>query len=70
MKALSILIPSRNEMFLERTIEDILENIEADTEVITVLDGNWTKHPISQNEREYHKTFKKHRSKSSNQHCL
>lgn len=41
MKDLSILIPSRNEMFLTKTIEDILANIEGDTEVIAVLDGVW-----------------------------
>src|SRR3989338_3299936 len=48
---LSILIPARNEMFLSRTIEDILSNIEADTEVIAVLDGAWVDPPIPQNER-------------------
>lgn len=36
---LSILIPARNEEFLELTIKDILRNIEADTEIIAVLDG-------------------------------
>jgi glycosyltransferase involved in cell wall biosynthesis len=41
MPDLSILIPSRNEMFLQRTIEDILEHIEGDTEIIAVLDGYW-----------------------------
>jgi glycosyltransferase involved in cell wall biosynthesis len=51
MPALSILIPSRNEMFLARTIEDILKNIEADTEVIAVLDGIWADPPIPQHER-------------------
>ncbi len=39
---LSILIPARQEMFLARTIEDILKNIEGNTEVIAVLDGAWT----------------------------
>ncbi len=48
---LSILIPARNEMFLARTIEDIIANIEADTEVIAVLDGAWADPPIKQNER-------------------
>ena len=38
---LSILIPARNEMFLARTVQDILEHIEADTEVIAVMDGYW-----------------------------
>lgn len=51
MKDLSILIPARNEMFLARTIEDILKNIEADTEVIAVLDGAWADPPIPQHER-------------------
>src|SRR3990167_1466340 len=51
MKDLSILIPSRNEMFLYRTIEDILANIEADTEVIAVLDGSLADPPIPQHER-------------------
>lgn len=39
MYDLSILIPARNEMFLGRTIDDILENIEGKTEIIAVLDG-------------------------------
>lgn len=51
MKDLSILIPSRCEMFLVRTIEDILQHIEADTEVIAVLDGAWAEPPIPQHER-------------------
>ena len=38
---LSIVIPARNEMFLKQTIEDILKNIEGDTEIIAVLDGYW-----------------------------
>ncbi|OHA15784.1 MAG: hypothetical protein A3A10_00085 [Candidatus Tagabacteria bacterium RIFCSPLOWO2_01_FULL_42_9] len=48
---LSILIPARNEMFLARTIEDILQHIEADTEVIALLDGEWSDPPIPQHER-------------------
>ncbi|MDO8619474.1 MAG: glycosyltransferase [Candidatus Daviesbacteria bacterium] len=51
MKDLSILIPARNEMFIGRTVEDILSNIEADTEVIVVLDGKWSEPPIPQNDR-------------------
>ena len=51
MKDLSLLIPSRNEMFLKNTIEDILKNIEADTEIIAVLDGQWAEPQIEQNER-------------------
>ena len=37
----SILIPSRNEMFLAKTIEDLLQNIRGKTEIIAVLDGQW-----------------------------
>lgn len=48
---LSIIIPSRNEQFLARTIQDILENIEADTEIIALLDGEWADPPIPQHDR-------------------
>jgi len=46
MRDLSVLIPSRKEMFLKRTIESVLENIRADTEIIAVLDGAWADPPI------------------------
>lgn len=39
MTRLSVLIPARNEMFLSRTVADVLEHSEADTEVIAVVDG-------------------------------
>lgn len=48
---LSLLIPSRNEMFLKDTIEDALKNIEADTEIIAVMDGAWADPPIPDHER-------------------
>lgn len=38
---LSILIPARNEMFLRQTVEDALSHIEADTEIIAVMDEKW-----------------------------
>lgn len=50
-KDLSILIPARNEMFLSRTIEDILGAIEMDTEIIVVLDGEWADPVIEENPR-------------------
>lgn len=50
-KDLSILIPARNEEFLAKTIEDILANIEADTEVIVVLDGEWANPAVAQHPR-------------------
>ena len=48
---LSILIPARNEMFLARTIQDILENIRGKTEIIAVMDGYWTKPEIQDDPR-------------------
>lgn len=40
-KSLDILIPARNEMWLSRTIEDILLNKRGDTKIIVGLDGAW-----------------------------
>lgn len=48
---LSILIPARNEMFLEPTIDTILKNSRAETEVIAVLDGYWPEPPIKDHQR-------------------
>lgn len=48
MRDLSILIPARNEMFLARTVQDINENKEANTEVIVLLDGQWADPAIPQ----------------------
>jgi len=48
---LSILIPAANEMFLARTIKDALDNSEARTEIIVVLDGYWADPPIPQHDR-------------------
>src|SRR3990167_7354399 len=33
---LSVLVPARNEEFLGRTIQDLLENIEGNTEIIVI----------------------------------
>lgn len=38
---LSILIPARNEMFVSRTVENLLKNIRGNTEIIVALDGQW-----------------------------
>ncbi len=51
MRDLSIIIPARNEIFLKKTIENIFENIEADTEIIAVLDGYWPDPAIPDHER-------------------
>ena len=47
---LSILIPARQEMFLKNTIDNIFANIEGNTEVIAILDGNWPIEPIPDHE--------------------
>jgi glycosyltransferase involved in cell wall biosynthesis len=51
MADLSILIPARNEMWLARTIQDILAHLEGDTEIIAVLDGQWAEPVIPDHER-------------------
>ncbi len=48
---LSVLMPARNEEFLGLTIQNILENIQGDTEVIAVLDGAWAEPPIKDHPR-------------------
>jgi len=48
---LSILIPSRNEIFLAQTVSNILENIEGNTEIIVVLDGAWADPPLPDDPR-------------------
>lgn len=40
---ISVVIPSRNEKYLYRTIKDILSKHKEDIEVIAVLDGYWPK---------------------------
>jgi hypothetical protein len=51
MRDLSILIPARSEMFLKNTVEDILKNREADTEVNIALDGEWSEPRLEQHKR-------------------
>lgn len=50
-KELSLLIPARNEEFLAKTVEDILEHMEADTEILIGLDGKWSDPGIPQHPR-------------------
>lgn len=38
---LSIIIPARNEIFLQNTINDLLSKSESEIEIIVVLDGYW-----------------------------
>lgn len=50
-KTLSILIPARSEMFLRRTVENLLQNIKGDTEILVGLDGEWADPPIPDDPR-------------------
>jgi len=38
---LSVIISARNEIYLQQTIDNILENAEGEIEIIVVLDGYW-----------------------------
>ena len=48
MKDLSVIVPARNEEFLKNTVEDLIKNKKADTEIIVGLDGNWANPPLTQ----------------------
>lgn len=51
MTDLSIIIPARNEEFLQQTIDDILDKMRADSEIIVMLDGYWPAQGIPQDPR-------------------
>jgi cephalosporin hydroxylase len=48
---LTVIIPARNERYLQRTIESVLAAMEADTEIIAVCDGYWPNPPINDHPR-------------------
>ena len=43
---LSVIIPSRNEEFLSRTVEGVLDKKRGKTEVIVIMDGSWANPPL------------------------
>ena len=47
MRDLAVLIPARNEVFLARTVADVVRQARGDTEVIAVLDGAWVDPPVA-----------------------
>ena len=49
MAKLSVIIPSRNELFLPQTVNDLLTKASGDVEVIAVLDGYWPDPPLPDN---------------------
>jgi len=44
---LSVIIPARNEIYLEKTIQNVLDNARGEIEVIAILDGYNPEPPIS-----------------------
>lgn len=42
----SIVIPARNEQFLQQTIKDLLSKAEGEIEILVALDGYWPNPPI------------------------
>lgn len=41
MEKLTVIIPSRNEIFLQKTIQELLTKSKEDIEIIAILDGYW-----------------------------
>jgi glycosyltransferase involved in cell wall biosynthesis len=41
MAKVSVIIPARNEIYLQKTIDDLLTKAAGDVEVIVILDGYW-----------------------------
>jgi glycosyltransferase involved in cell wall biosynthesis len=48
---LSVVIPARNEPYLQNTIDDILHKADGDVEIIAILDGYWPSPPIKKDPR-------------------
>lgn len=48
---LSVIIPARNEEFLNKTVEEVLGKSTADTECIVILDGAWPVEPLPNHDR-------------------
>ena len=46
MSKLSIVIPARQELYLQQTVDDILKKAAGEIEVIVVLDGYWPNPPL------------------------
>ena len=46
MSKVSIIIPARNEIYLDKTIESVLNSAQGEIEIIAVLDGYWIDKPI------------------------
>lgn len=68
---LSVIIPARNEKYLQRTITDVLENAHGEIEVVAICDGYWPDPPIEDhpNVRLIHNTEPRGQRHSINDAC-
>ena len=57
MGTVSVIIPSRKETFLNRTIQDIQEKFRGDYEIIVILDGGFAE-PVEKVRYIYNKAAK------------
>ena len=67
MSLLSIIIPARNEKYLDKTINDLLVKATQDIEIIAVLDGYWS--PIIEDKRVHYLHFSKSRGMRNAINC-
>lgn len=51
MSKVSVIIPARDEKYLQATIENVLANARGDIEVIAVCDGYWPDPPVKDDKR-------------------
>lgn len=51
MTDVSVIVPARNEKYLQQTIDSVLANAEGDTEIVVVLDGCWPYEPVPDHPR-------------------
>lgn len=51
MNKISVIIPSKQERFLQQTIDDLLVKAKGDIEVIVILDGYWPDPPLKEDSR-------------------
>jgi len=48
---ITIVIPARNEQFLQQTIQSLFDNAKGEIEIIAVLDGYWPEPPLREDPR-------------------
>lgn len=51
MARVSVMVPSRNEPLLQRTVQDLLAQARGDVEIIVCLDGYWPNPPLKDDSR-------------------